>query len=485
VNVDAEQLSAMLEQLGFGRLFFAIQDAAIVAEIESESIVLWNWAACRMFGYSVDEALDMPLETIVPEHLRRAHKAGLERYRTTRRSALVGSGDPVELRARRKDGGEIDVELLLSPISDVGIPGLFVLALVRDITARRDAERALRQQTDLYETLLRTAAELGEGVAIADAARHRLLWVNEAMCDMFRYGRDELLQLPSALALIAPEEVDAMRARARSRVSGEADHERYETVGLRKDGSRFELEVAAKSLGDTRSMAVFRDISERKRLESFKDDFIANAAHELRTPVASLLGFSQLLDARDRMPEERVEAAIAAIQRQARRLSTLLQNMLDLSRMQKGRLRVELAPLSAADAVRHALDGSPPPAQATATVSVPQDVTVVADPDRLDQILTNLLTNAYNYGGANVEVASAVRDGRVVLSVCDDGPGVPEELAARLFEPFSRGDNTAGVSGSGLGLAIVKMLAEAMGGDVWYEPRRPRGACFSLRLNAA
>jgi signal transduction histidine kinase len=116
---------------------------------------------------------------------------------------------------------------------------------------------------------------------------------------------------------------------------------------------------------------------------------------------------------------------------------------------------------------------------------VPESLSVLADPGRLEQILINLLTNAYRYGGSTISVEARSTSEGVVVTVADDGDGVPDELVPALFDGFARGPRTDGVQGSGLGLAIAQALLEGSGGRIWYEPGQPAGARFRFLLRAA
>ena len=109
----------------------------------------------------------------------------------------------------------------------------------------------------------------------------------------------------------------------------------------------------------------------------------------------------------------------------------------------------------------------------------------MADPLRLQQILVNLLANAYRYGGGSITLGATDEPDRVVLSVEDDGPGIPEQFVSHMFDPFARGPDVGDKVGSGLGLTIVRQLVEALGGSVWYEPGVPSGACFKVGLRRA
>src|SRR5207249_7146369 len=138
------------------------------------------------------------------------------------------------------------------------------------------------------------------------------------------------------------------------------------------------------------------------------------------------------------------------------RASALVANLLDLSQLDGGRVRFFLETVDAAAAARRALDAAPPPAGTAAEVAVPDGLRVRVDAVRFEQVLTNLLTNAYRYGGPQVRIEGAARDGTVRVAVADNGTGVPGDLIPRLFEPFARGSNAETQGGSGIGLALCR-----------------------------
>ncbi len=223
---------------------------------------------------------------------------------------------------------------------------------------------------------------------------------------------------------------------------------------------------------------------ETRKLDQARRAFIANAAHELRTPLTAILGFSSMVAADPiRMPPEQLRQAMDAVHRHALRMRALVNNLLDLTQIEAGKMSIALAPTSLAEAARQALDSTPPPEDQSVSLNVP-DVSVLADRLRLEQVFANLLANAYKYGGARVAVEGHQENGAVVVSVTDDGLGITEPLRSRLFEPFERGA-AVGKEGSGLGLAIVRSLLRAFGGDIWYEDARPHGARFVFRLECA
>jgi PAS domain S-box-containing protein len=224
------------------------------------------------------------------------------------------------------------------------------------------------------------------------------------------------------------------------------------------------------------------DITERKRLEVFRDRFIGHAAHELRTPVTVLKGASDLLGDTSGLSAEEIEHCLAVVTRQSKRLAWLVETLLDLSQLQEGRFLVQPESIELRELVGHVVDSTPPPEGKSVEISSDDDTIAFADRRGLNQIVTNLLTNAYKHGGSTVSIGWEQKNGVVKLVVSDNGPGVPDDLLARVFEPFVRGKQSAAVQGSGLGLALVRSLAEAVGGQIDYMPNIPGGASFVISL---
>ncbi|MDQ3878625.1 MAG: HAMP domain-containing histidine kinase, partial [Actinomycetota bacterium] len=225
---------------------------------------------------------------------------------------------------------------------------------------------------------------------------------------------------------------------------------------------------------------------EMRRIDAAKSEFIANAAHELRTPLTAIWGLSSTLAAKRKdLSEEQLEWSIQTIDRQGKRMGMLVRNLLDITQLDYGRLKLDLQPVPLAEVVIQALDTTPAPQGRHVAVNVSPELSVMADEDRLDQAVTNLLTNSYRHGGSNISIDARSSGEFVELAITDDGPGVPEDLLPHLFDPFARAMTARTVQGSGLGLAIVRRIIEAMGGDVWYEPMNGSGARFAIRLRKA
>jgi PAS domain S-box-containing protein len=259
---------------------------------------------------------------------------------------------------------------------------------------------------------------------------------------------------------------------------------------VRADGTIRWLHTRGRALRDdngvTALVGTAQDVTEARRLDQLRSDFVANAAHELRTPLTTVSGMATLLASqRTRLSERELDDAFEALGRQGQRARQLVTSLLDLSRLEAGRVPVQLAPVSVARVVDVALETAPPPPGVALRVDLAPGLTARADPDRLNEIVVNLLTNAYRYGGPSIELRGEMREGRVRISVSDDGNGVPADIHDELFQPFSRSAAVTGTPGSGLGLAISHRLAGALGGHLGYEPRSPHGARFVVTLLAA
>ncbi|MGH2807835.1 MAG: PAS domain-containing sensor histidine kinase, partial [Actinomycetota bacterium] len=345
---------------------------------------------------------------------------------------------------------------------------------------------ALREKTESYESLLQALSDLGEGFLITDGQRY--LYANDAYLRISGYTRDEVLGFEDVWTPTPPEDRQALSDRVRKRLGGGAVQDHYRARLIHKQGHYVDVEVAVKLLHTDegpRIISIVRDVTEQRRMELFRDKFIADAAHEMRTPIATLTGMTDVLvnDYRD-MTHDELERSMAVLRRQGERLSALVTNMLDLTRLQQGRLEVSLGPTPLSQVVERAVQGVPVP-EGKRIVSRVDDLAVLADADRLDQVVTNLVTNAVRYGGDEIAIVAETDGDRVEIRFIDDGSGVPDELVPHLFDPFTRGPNASGTGGAGLGLAIVRELVTAQDGEISYEAAESGGAEFRVRLRRA
>ncbi len=222
-------------------------------------------------------------------------------------------------------------------------------------------------------------------------------------------------------------------------------------------------------------------VTELKRVDQLRSALISTLGHDVRSPLTVIRGsIGTILARHDRLREEDRTALLTSADRQARRLEALATDLLDLARLEAGRLDLQIEELSVAEIVRNALsyieNGN------DFDVDVQPDLVARADPQRLEQILHNLAANAVRHGQPPFAIEAARSDGTVNITVIDHGPGVSDDARPHLFEPF-HGQHASG--SVGYGLAIVSALAEAQGGAVAYEPNEPSGARFCVSLPAA
>jgi two-component system phosphate regulon sensor histidine kinase PhoR len=297
---------------------------------------------------------------------------------------------------------------------------------------------------------------------------------------------DERVELPSQLAVETGEPVRAQ-------------------LSLRQgDGRVVPVLVNAAPVRDadgnlTRGVAVFQDITALKELERHKDEFISVASHELRGPLTVIRGQAQLLLRQLRRQEKQGELppdmlhimeSVESIESQTARLNDLVSDLLDVSRIQSGKLTLQRGPVELMALVSKVVQHWKP-ASASHTLileAVPTEEVVGRwDVKRVEQILNNLLGNAVKYspegGRVTVRVQVDRHNKQVLLEVQDEGMGIPPEASSHLFERFYRAGNVSNISGTGLGLYISRQLATAHGGDLWAtSPGLEQGSTFSLRL---
>jgi K+-sensing histidine kinase KdpD len=204
-----------------------------------------------------------------------------------------------------------------------------------------------------------------------------------------------------------------------------------------------------------------------------REELVANVSHELRTPLTSTIGFLQTLERTDvELDEDERKRFVAIARAEAERLAVLVNDLLELARLERRAAPLKPAPVDLGELVRRALQGLHLPPGRTVELAVADDLVAHADGDRLLQVLYNLLSNALQHGAGTIVVTGARENGRVALEVTDEGPGVPRERVGDLFVPFARSSET---HGTGLGLAIARGIMEAHGGSLTYRARHNGG----------
>ncbi|MCW5891637.1 MAG: MEKHLA domain-containing protein [bacterium] len=311
---------------------------------------------------------------------------------------------------------------------------------------------------------------------------------NAAAMRMFGYTAEEMIGTPIT-RLLPPERSDDMRRILdQIRQGNRVDH--FETERVRKDGTRLHVSLTVSPIRDADDRVVgaskiARDVSERRRAEEAKDRFLALLGHELRNPLAAVQ--SAIITAY--LDPERREQALDIARRQTAQLRQLVDDLLDVARVQHGKITLRKVRIPLREVVRRAVEAVAqiPEQGHTLSQAVAEEIIVDADPGRLEQVVANLLSNAAKYTppGGHIDVRAEVDGSEVVLAVSDTGVGIEPAMLAHVFETFAQADRSLdrAQGGLGLGLALVRTLVELHGGRV--EARSHglgRGAEFLVRL---
>nr|WP_081617254.1 PAS domain S-box protein [Thioalkalivibrio sulfidiphilus] len=361
---------------------------------------------------------------------------------------------------------------------------------IRDITQQKHAELAMARS----EARLRGLFELSPvGIALNDFETGNFLEVNEALLRSSGYSQDEFMTL--SYWDLTPREYEAQERLQLESLEKTGQYGPYEKEYIRKDGSRYPVLLHGMVVLDTNGRkliwSIIEDISERKRLERMKSEFVSTVSHELRTPLTSIAAALGLIQggAMGEIPEN-VRQLVQLAHKNSQRLTYLINDLLDMEKLMAGKMRFNLQPQALMPLVKQAMTDNRPYADqfdvAFSLTSRQDDVMVNVDAQRLHQILTNLLSNAAKFSpeGAQVEIAVTRIDDQVRIAVKDRGPGIPADFQAHLFEKFSQADgsNTRKRSGTGLGLAITRELVQRMGGSIGFESVEGQGSCFHIDL---
>ena len=446
----------------------------------------------NLFGYPRIEMIGQPIEMLVPDRARSEHPKLRGSY-GDRPLARPMRGR--NLSGRRKDGSEFSVDISLTPLDTS--QGLLVAAAVRDATERKEAEAR-------FESLLEAAPD-----AIVVANDKGIITVaNNRATDLFGYSRDELLGQP--VEMLVPQQ---NREGHPDRRSGYVAHPAVRPMGAglqlwaeRKDGSKFPVDISLSPLETPAGIlvsAAVRDITDRLAAEEAlraakeeaehanraKSDFLSRMSHELRTPLTAILGFTELLQMGG-MPGDQRDLFVDRTHRAGQHLLALINDILDISRVETGSLAVSIEPVDAAPLVEQAIELIAPMAQSRriVVVNTVRDAVVLADSGRLRQVLLNLLSNAvkYNREAGAITISSRTDGDYVSVAVSDTGPGIAENDLSRLFQPFERlGVQTGEIEGTGIGLAISRGLVEMMAGTIGVESTVGEGTRFTVTLPVA
>src|SRR5687767_12651490 len=451
-----------------------------------------NEAAISHYGYTRAEFLDMTILDIRPED----DVDLLREYISTGNPELDHAG---EWRHRRKDGSVINVEITSNRVNFAGRAAEFVLA--NDITERKKAEDALRLSEDRYRDLVDNSHEL---ICTHDLEGN-VLSVNPWAARVLGYSQETLIgmniragllpeyreQFDEYLRIVKTEGSARGVMKVRTATGETRLWEYYNT--LRTEGVEVPIVRGMAHDATERRQALRREKEARLEAEAanrVKDEFLSTLSHELRTPLTAIMGWSDLLLHDEVAPRKRRQA-IETIARNANSQCELINDLLEVSRIITGKLRLEFAACELESVIQAAVDSIRPTAEAKGVrlqiLLEPDAGPIFGDCERLQQVVWNLLSNGVKFtrSGGLVQVKLQRINSHVEVVVTDTGVGIKPDFLPHVFERFRQADGstTRTYGGLGLGLAIVRHLVELHGGTAWAESGgRDQGATFTVRF---
>ncbi|PYQ26935.1 MAG: hybrid sensor histidine kinase/response regulator [Acidobacteria bacterium] len=520
MSADPTFREAVLQGEEIELLLDAVQDYAIFLLSPVGQIQSWNRGAERTFGYEAPEILGKHFSTFYGPEDQAARKPQMELSVAESEGRIEDEGWRV-----RKDGARFWANTVITAWRDkTGVLRGFA-KVTRDLTKHREAEERLRQSEEMFRLLVQSVKDYA--IFMLDPGGNIATW-NEGARRLKGYERDEIVG--RHFSIFYPE-ADVRNGKPGWELEEAIKNGSVEDEGwrVRKNGTRFWANVVITAVFDEhrqlRGFAkVTRDFTERKEKEEAqralmeqrearlaaeeekrraetgyriaqeanraKDEFLMTLSHELRTPMTAILGWTRLLPS---LPpnEESFRDAVSSIMRGAQLQARLIDDVLDVSRIMSGKLRMSVENIDVAKLINASIEAVRPSADAKG-IRITTELAaglgaITGDPTRLQQVIWNLLTNAVKFTPRNgsVEVRSARTASHVEICVRDSGEGIEGHFLPHIFEPFRQAENpsTRVHGGLGLGLSIVRYLVEAHGGTVSAESEgRGKGATFIITL---
>jgi len=491
----------------FRSISASAQDAIIMIDDEGD-ISFWNDAAENIFGYSSEEALGKEYHAfLAPERYYQAYREASNKFKTTGQGPVVGK--TLELEAVRKDGTEFPIELSMSVVKLKDRWN--AIGILRDISERKRAEMEIKEYAkDMERMVEERTKELNRALYDSEESRDRIDSILKSIGDglivtdlyqriiLMNRAAEDLLDIRLSEVIDRPIDYAIKHKTLRERVK----------IALveREPGYEFDFEIPSKEQRHPRIMRartspmvktddkqsgiifIIQDVTYEKEVDRMKTDFISTAAHELRTPLTSIMGFSEILFNQNNLPAEEKREFLGYINSQAITLKGIIDDLLDISRLEAGQ-GFDIIPESFE--IKAVTDQVVSYFKQLATkhrfeISFPKKpARIFADKEKLEQVMKNLVENAIKYSpeGGLIRVHGEIAGDYYQISVEDEGIGMTPDEVEKVFEKFYRAKRIhRKIGGTGLGMSIVKYIVEAHEGKVWVESEYGKGTTVRFTI---
>ncbi|MGV7222211.1 MAG: PAS domain S-box protein [Nitrospinales bacterium] len=479
----------------------------IVVIDDKGTVLLFNPAAEKLFSYPADEVLNRNVNMLMPDPYKSEHDGYLQSYMETGKAKIIGIGR--EVIGLRKDNSTFDMDLAISEMIWHG--NRVFLGIIRDITERNRSRNQLKEYANKLEKMVEQRTvdlnksledneasrnqldtilkSIGDGLIVTNNQNHIIL-MNRAAEDMLDTRLSESINQSIDSAIKNNE----LKKKIKTAMSQELSDSHFD-FDLTETHRNRQLIIRARTsqIHDQNGLklgnvTIMNDVTHEREVDRMKSDFISTAAHEFRTPLTAIRGFSEILLKRENLDEQDQKDYLTYIHEETLQLNNLISDLLDISKIESG-LGFTLNK-SSCD-VRELI-------QSTVNIFDKQydkynfpiviqekNIEWKVDVDKINQVLQNLFSNAVKYSpeGGTVKTIIKEIDSNIQISIQDQGLGLTEEQISRIFEKFYRVDssNTA-IQGTGLGMTIVKYILEAHGGKIWIDSELNKGTTINFSI---
>lgn len=470
----------------FKVLFNDTREGILLANIKTKRFTMCNKAICRMLGYTKEEMMRLRLHDI---HPTKDLPCVLEAFeRQARGEIKIAAGLPV----RKKDGSIFYADINASPIM-VG-DKKYLMGSFRDITERKRSEEALQQSEQRFRSIFESSRD---AMMTVEPPSWKFTSANPSMIQMFKAKNEQEFMSYEPWALSPKRQPDGRVSREKAIEMIETAMRKgsnfFEWTHKRLDGEEFPAEVLLTRIERNRETflhAMVRDITERKKVEEFRNDIVRTVSHELRTPLSiEKEGINLLLDGSAGRINANQQMILQSVMKNIDRLARMIDNLLDLSRIETGKLKLEKKPVDLSKFVCEAVSefqNKISQKKLKLEIDLPKkEIKIDVDADKVTQVFGNLLDNAVKFTKrGSIQISIDVLKNEVECSIQDTGKGISSENTAKIFEKFQQYGRVAGPGekGLGLGLSIARGIIEMHHGRIWVTSKLGKGTRVTFTL---